>query len=103
LVDLTSAYLDPRSDAERVVLAAPRAERRKLDLHSKTGVAAVVAEQVHAGCASHEQVLVSVAVHVAHHYRYRVPRPHRGGEQCGTIREPAGVVGVKERHAARSR
>src|SRR4029077_735115 len=69
LIELARADLEPRADAERVVLAAAGAERRELHLHAKVGVATVVAQQVDAVAIAEEVVLIAVAVDVGDEHR----------------------------------
>ena len=69
LIELARADLEPRADAERVVLAAAGSERRELHLHAEVGVAPVVAQQVDAVAVAEEDILIAVAVEVGDQQR----------------------------------
>ena len=101
LIELARAKLDPGANAERVVLAAARAQRRELDPARQPGSAALVAEQAGTPGTADDEVLVSILVHITDDDART--RLQSRGEQRGAVLEPARAVVAQEEHAAAAR
>src|SRR6266576_5797348 len=103
LVQLAGAYLEPRADSERVVLAAARAEGGQLHLHREMRVASVVAKQVHAATPAEHDVRISVAIDVRNQERSNRIVLHRWRQQRTAIDERSVAVVAIQHRAAWSR
>ena len=94
---LAGAELQPRADAERVVLAAAGAERLELDVQGEVAVPELVAQQTRrAGGIDEREILVAVVVDVGDRDRGGARGAQRRGENARSVEEFAGAVVAEE-------
>src|SRR4051812_23519407 len=97
LVDVAGAQLELGAKAERVVLAAPGAQRLQLDIHGEVAVPPVVADE---SCDTRgirdEEILITIVVDVSDGDADPARRTNCRGQERRSIDEAAGAVVSKE-------